>query len=189
MTISASAKKAARQALEEAFFRDVDEMIVRRLRSEAESEDAHKLLQSTGLHDPTLIEELTKLGVTAEGLVAMRLVPLVMIAWARDGVDPKERSVVMAEAYRFGVVEGSVAGVLLEHWLTHKPPLAIYDAWRRYMESELATMSLVAKAKLIALMESQMQAVANASGGVLGVARASLEEQALIDIMTRVLRE
>ena len=184
-----SSEKNARHALEEAFFRDVDSMIVSRLRSEADSDDAKRALESTGLHDHTLIEELTQLGVTAEGLIAMRLVPLVMVAWAQDSVDEAERVTVLAQALRVGVVDGSVAEALLEHWLNEKPPLAILDAWKRYMQSEFATMSRVARAKLLALTEQQMTAVAEASGGHMGFGQVSAKERQLIEMMTHVLRD
>jgi hypothetical protein len=186
--ITSSSKKAARHMLEEAFFRDMDSMIVSRLRSEADSQDARQLLQSTGLHDETLIDELTRLGVTAEGLIAMRLVPLVMVAWAEHGVDQAERETVLSQAIEVGIAEGSVAAVLLEFWLNKRPPAAILDAWKRYMTVELAKMSKLARDKLVTLMEHQMMAVANASGGYLGVGNISANEKQLIDMMTRVLR-
>ena len=187
---STTTKVSARHALEEAFFRDVDEMIVRRLKSDADSEKARReLIQSTGLHDKTLIDELSQLGVSAEGLIALRLVPLVMVAWADQGVDQSERQAVIAQALRVGVIDGSVAAVLLEHWLNHKPPARILDAWKRYMSSELASMSKVAKERLIALMEVQMTAVATSSGGHFGIGRVSAKEQQLIDMMTHVLRK
>ena len=182
-------EESVKHALEDAFFRDVDSMIVSRLRSEAASDDAKKTLEQTGLHDQTLIDELIALGVTAEGLVAMRLVPMVMVAWAERGVDASERQAVLAEAYRLGVADGSVVAVLLENWLNQKPPIAILDAWKRYMKSDIATMSGVAKEKLIQLMERQMRAVAHASGGHLGVGKISKKEQQLITMMTHILRE
>ncbi len=182
--------RQVRHALEEAFFRDVDEMIVRRLRSEAESGGAREtLIKTTGLTDKTLIDELTQLGVTPEGLIAMRLVPLVMVAWAQGGVDEAERETVLKESRRFGVVDGSVAAVLLEHWLNRKPPLAILDAWKRYMNSECSKMSKAAKEKMIELMEQQMAAVAKASGGHFGVGKVAANEQQIIDMMTHVLRK
>lgn len=188
--LSNSAPISARHALEEAFFRNVDSMIVRRLQSEADSEDAREtLMQSTGLHDKTLLDELSQLGVTTEGLIAMRLVPLVMVAWADRGVDKAERQTVIAQALRVGVIDGSVAAVLLEHWLNQKPPAKILDAWRRYMTSELASMSTVAKRRLIALMEEQMTAVANSSGGHFGIGKVTVKEQQLIDMLTDVLCE
>jgi hypothetical protein len=182
--------KSARHALEEAFFRDVDAMIMQRLRSEADSPDASStLMQSTGLRDPILIDELCQLGVSAEGLIAMRLVPLVLVAWADNVVNEAERETVLAQAHKVGVVDGSVASVLLEHWLNQRPPSKIIDAWKRYMSSELAAMSKAAKKRLIALMEAQMTAVAEASGGHLGMGKTSQTEQQLIEMMTRVLRE
>jgi hypothetical protein len=187
--MSSDSSNSARHALEEAFFRDVDAMIVNRLQRDADSEDARKeLMKSTGLHDSILIKELCQLGVSVDGLIAMRLVPLVMVAWADNDVDESERAAVMAQALKVGVVDGSVAAVLLEHWLNQKPPSKIIDAWKRYMSGELASMSMEAKRRLIALMETQMTAVAESSGGMIGIGKVAAKEQQLIDMMTHVLR-
>lgn len=188
--LSSPESRTARHALEEAFFRDVDAMIMQRLHSEAETPKASKaLMESTGLRDPILIEELCQLGVSAEGLIAMRLVPLVLIAWADNVVTDDEREAVMAQAKKIGVAGGSVADVLLEHWLTQKPPLKIIDAWKRYMTTKFAKMPRTAKTRLINLMKSQMMAVAEASGGHLGIGKLSKKEQQLIYMMTRALEE
>jgi hypothetical protein len=41
---------------------------------------------------------------------------------------------------------------------------------------------------LIALMEAQMTAVAESSGGMIGIGKVAAKEQQLIDMMTHVLR-
>ena len=74
------------------------------MQSQADSDEAKsRLAQTLGSKDRKLVSQLASLGVTPEGLMAVQMVPLVLIAWANHGVDEKERSIVLSKAKRFGV--------------------------------------------------------------------------------------
>ncbi len=181
-------KNIARHALEEAFCRDVDSLLIGRLQTQAESDEAkERLAKATGWKDHKLISQLAALGVTPEGLMAVQMIPLVLIAWANHGVDHKEREFVMSKAERFGVRERSEAYALLEHWLSHRPPVTAFDAWRRFIRLELASMPRKSSERLVALTKNQMVAVARCSGGFLGFRRICSNEQKLITTMSKVL--
>lgn len=187
--MTAPNRYSAQQALEQAFFRDIDSMIMNRLCAESHTKDARRaLMKEAGLRDKLLIEELTELGVTPEGIIAMRLVPLVLVAWADHRVDRAEWATVDAEALRMGIADGSVASVILHHWLKTRPPATIFDAWKRYIRTELAAMSPKAKTKLTALMKKQMTEMAEASGGHFGMAKTSSKEKQVIEMVVTALR-
>lgn len=174
-------REQAKSILENRFFADLEEMIVKRLHNESESKQGHAaLIRSTGIHDKQLIAELVDLGITAEGLMALRLLPLVLVAWAENGVDDLERARIMVEARNLGIEAGSVADVLLDEWLRKLPPGESVDAWKRYMHGVFEKMSDVAQKKLVDATEQQMIAVAKASGGHVGIGTVTENEQRMI---------
>lgn len=178
----------ARHAMEEAFCRDVDNMLIGRLQVHADSDEARQeLADSAHLKDHKLIAQLARLGVTPRGLIAMQLAPSVLIAWADRGVDAKERALVVSQAKRFGIRERTEAHALLEHWLDHRPPVLLFDAWRRFMRHELASMSGKPKDRLISITKEQTHDIAHCSGGFLGIGRVSSNEQKLLLAINRVL--
>jgi hypothetical protein len=180
----------AKSIVENRFFADLEDMIFDRLHSEVETEQGHaELIRSTGIQDNQLIAELVDLGITAEGLVALRLLPLVLVAWAENGVDPQERLRVMSEASRLGIQDGSVADVLLHEWLRKRPLGESVDAWKRFMHGVFEKMSEAGQNKLIDATEQQMTAVAKASGGHLGIGKVSTKEQQMIAGLVLALRK
>lgn len=169
---------------------DIEHRIVKRLRQDAETtEGREQLIRSTGAGDPQLIEELIDLGITAEGLISLRLFPLVLVAWAEDRADGPERNTVMEEARRIGIRDDSVPFVLLDQWMTRQPPGITVDAWKRSLRLDFARMSALAQQKLIRMTEKQMVAVAKASGGILGLGKVSKKERILIDHIVSTMRE
>lgn len=179
-----------RHALEEAFCRDVDNMLIGRLQTQADSEEAKaRLSKATGLNDEKLINQLASLGVTPAGLMAVQMVPLVLIAWADHGVDDKERRLVMKRAKRFGVSERSEASALLDHWLDHRPPPLLLDTWKRFIRHELSSMPTKSRRKLVEMTQEQIRAVARCSGGFFGFGSISANEQKLIRVIHKVLND
>lgn len=178
-----------RQASTELFLQALENEVAQRIRVEAASDAGREgLLRSTGIHDDVLLAELGKLGITADGLVALRLFPLVLVAWAEDNVDAKERAAVMDEATKLGITDGSTARILLHQWLAQKPPGLGVDAWRRYTKEIFKGMSAAGRGRLITLTHSQMTAVARASGGFLGLGKVSGKEQAIIHQVLTAMR-
>ena len=92
------ARYKARRAQEEAFYRDVDNMLIGRLQAQADSEEAKiALAEVAKLKDAKLIDQLAGLGVTPDALLAVQMIPVVLIAWANHGVDARERQYVSHE--------------------------------------------------------------------------------------------
>ncbi|TWU30547.1 hypothetical protein [Novipirellula artificiosorum] len=177
-----------RRLLEETFFRDLDAMLISRLHAEAESpQGRERLVGSIGVNDEVLLEELTALGVTAEGLIAVQLVPLILVAWADPKIEQEERRSMMREAEKLGIVVGSVPSVLLEEWLRKHPPREILDAWKRYVRSILVKMTPETRHKFIELTREQMTRIAEASGGRFGFGTVSTREQQMIRGLTEML--
>jgi hypothetical protein len=183
------ANVAAQKIATEHFLDDVEEMIVQRLHRETSTKEGREeLIRSTGLSDPKLTDELVKLGITADGFVALRLFPLVLVAWAEGIADTPEREAVMVEAFHLGIQEGSTPWVLLDTWLKRRPPGLVVDAWKRYMHDIFVRMSSVAIDRLIKLTEKQMTTVAKAAGGHFGFGKVSKKERIIIDKLVDEMR-
>ncbi|WP_419189131.1 hypothetical protein [Stieleria marina] len=172
------------------FFSQLEDQILRRLHVEASSDEGRaELLRSTGIQDVKLLDELGRLGIPADGVVALRLFPLALVSWAEDDTDDSERNTVMAAADQLGIAEGTTAWIVLDQWLTKRPPGLGVDAWKRYTHEIFAKMSIVAQKRLIELAEKQMTAVAKASGGSLGIGSVSKKEKAIIHQVVTAMRQ
>ena len=170
------------------YFDELEARIVQQLHEEAMTDEARSaLLKSTGINDPKLIDELAKLGITADELVVLRMLPLVMVAWAEDHADLDEREVVKSEAKRLGIEEDSTVWIILDTWLRIRPPALSVDAWKRYLKGSFRKISVDAKKRLIEVTRNQMLSVAKASGGHLGFGKVSKKEQTMIDRLTATM--
>ncbi len=180
----------ARHTKEEAFCRDVDNMLMGRLQAHAESDEAKaRLAKMPHLKDAKLVSLLSRLGITPEGLIAVQLVPMTLVAWASGSVDDKERKLIFDQAKRFGIRERSEPFALLDHWMSHRPSPLLMETWRRFISLELKSLSGKPREKLIELTKEEMLAVAKCSGGFLGLGRVSSTEHRLISTMSKVLDE
>lgn len=172
------------------YFDALEAQIVQRLHSEAGTDESRaQLLRSTGVDDVELVDELVKLGITVDELIAVRFIPLVLVAWAEDHADLDEREVVKAQAKELGIREDSTAWLTLDTWLRTRPPGVGVDAWKRYTHDIFLKMSPKAISRLIKLTERQMTAVAKASGGHLGFGKVSQKESTMINRLTEIMRE
>jgi hypothetical protein len=176
------------RAMEEAFFRNVDAQLLARLKTEAGSKAGREeLIRKTGVEDQILVDELVRQGITAEGLVAMRMIPLVLVAWADREVTEQERKTVLDHAHEMGIQENEVPHMLLEHWLSIRPSPELGDAWRRYTLDLMEKMNPSDRESYVRELKREMTAVAKASGGILGIGKISHSEHTLINMMVEAV--
>lgn len=117
---------------------------------------------------------LVGLGITAENAAAFRVMPLVEVAWADGAVDSAERTRLLQGARRLGLVPGAAAQNLLESWLEARPNRALIDAWHELAaEDQQRGVSSDERWRLL----QDAEAVAGASGGLLGIAAVSAAER------------
>ncbi|KAA5547086.1 hypothetical protein FYK55_01315 [Roseiconus nitratireducens] len=174
----------------EHYFDQLEDILVQTMHREAASDEGRReLIRSTGIDDPTLIDELGRLGVTADGVLALRLFPLVLVAWAEGHADHGEHDAVFAEARKIGIQEESAADVLLENWLRKRPGGMGIDAWKRYTHGVFSKMTRQAAEKLIELTEQEMIAVAKATGGHMWFGKISKKERLMIDRLVAVMKQ
>ena len=156
--------------LEEEFFYRVNQELIQKLRSKAETRKGReRLAQVTGITDQCLLDELLDAGIHAETLVALALVPLIHLAWADGVVDPNERAAILKAAAAAGIGRETVSFQLLSKWLRHGPRPGVFVAWRKYTA---AMKRLLEPEKLQELKEDiarRARGIAAQSSSILGI--------------------
>jgi hypothetical protein len=178
---------AHRKAMESEFFDNLDDAYVEPLQAHATSEARRRdLISRSGIRDQRLIDELIRLQITPESLIAVRLIPLVMVAWSDGEITEEERSSVRVEAAKLGIGEATIPGKLLDAWLKTRPRREMANAWKRYAHLLMASMSSEMCEVYISELDREMKAIARASGGKMGIGKISEEEQIVIERFTRL---
>ena len=172
-----------RKALEDSFFaRENDRLRKALLEKEILKAQKEMLSDFSGISDDAVLEHLVTLGIGADTLAALSLVPLVEVAWADGRVDDKERDAILAAAEAAGLGRESASAQLLEGWLTIRPDPEIVVAWKEYVGALSATMSDERKEAFKQGLLSRSRSVAQASGGVLGFGtKVSKSERGVMD--------
>lgn len=171
------------RALEEAFFRKQHEQQLARLREQQERAEARDALcAASGITDDMeLIDRLVDLGIRAETLAALTLIPLVEVAWADGKMEPREREAVLRGAQSSGLEPGSPSYGLLEIWTQDRPAPDLMQTWRDYIAALCAELTSEQRAHLEQRILGRARAVAEAAGGFLGLGnKVSAEEERVL---------
>ncbi len=168
-----------RRVLEDDYFRKLDRERIERLRAKEEREAARqKLSREAGIDDETS-DVLLDVGIGADELPALDWIPLVEVAWSDGEVDMPEREAILGAVESDGIAKGHPAHDLLLSWLEERPGSELLQAWQRHLSS--ADRSAEQRSEIL----DRARAVAQASGGMLGIGKVSgAESEALKTIET-----
>lgn len=172
-----------RNELEEKFFRERDAELLRAMREKTATMERRKALtEASGIEHEELLDQLDQLEISAETLAALSLVPLVAVAWADGKLDEKEREAILASATQVGLKAGHPGHELLGEWLRRKPEKKLASVWHDYIGALCDVLTPEAKAELQEDLVGRTRAVAEATGGILGLgSKISKSEQAVLD--------
>lgn len=177
-----------RKALEESFFAKENERLRQALKDKQEvkaRKDA--LAEVSGITDDEVLSHLDALGIECDTLAALSLVPLVEVAWADGDLDDKERATILDAAHDVGIYEASAAWALLRNWLAVEPGFEILSAWNEYVTALCRTMDQEKKEKFKQSLMGRSRAVAEASGGIIGIGnRISETERCVLEELEHV---
>jgi hypothetical protein len=174
-------------SLEEEFFRREDQRLVAHLRELRKTETTREALsQATGISDGAVLDQLLALKIQPEIVAALRVVPLVEVAWADGSLDEKEREAVLSGAQEAGIPAGSAAYTLLEAWLKRRPEPYLLAAWTTLVRGMCASLPEPEVEHFQASLMERVRRVAGASGGVLGLgSKVSKQEAALLEKLSQ----
>lgn len=175
------------KSLEEQFFARQSEELKRKLREAHEQEQMRdELRRISVVTDEHTIQRMVELGINVDTWAAISLVPLVEVAWANGNVDDRERTAVMRAAEANGVIPGSPSHEILDKWLQHRPDARLLKAWGEYIVDLCAALTPEEKRGLRDELIARSRAVAEASGGFLGLGnKVSAEEQVVLEQLTK----
>lgn len=167
------------RSLEDEFFRREDKRLMERLHELKTAEATREALgKASGITKPAVLDKLMELGIRAETIAALSIVPLIEVAWADGALDAKERRAIVE---RVGVARDSTAGALLEAWLDRRPDPKLLDAWTHLVQAMSEQLGPAEAARLKTGLLERARAVAGATGGVLGIgSKISAPEAAML---------
>jgi hypothetical protein len=167
------------RSLEDEFFRREDKRLIEQLTALRKSEATREALgKASGITKPAVLDKLIDLGIRAETVAALSIVPLVEVAWADGAIDAKERRAVVERA---GVPQDSTAGALLAAWLDHRPDPKLLTAWTHLVQAMSEQLGPAEVARVKTGLLERARAVAAAAGGMFGVgSRISTAEAAML---------
>ncbi|MBI1314798.1 hypothetical protein GC176_26180 [bacterium] len=169
------------RALEDAFFHKVDAELLAQIRAELHGDDdLEKLAEKTGIRDQKLLQELLEMGLTAENLLVLWLIPLTQVAWADGEIDGNERRAIEAALCEQGFAAESAAARLMSSWLDHRPSEAALEAWREYAVTVLRNADEQRRVQLKHELLARARDVARAAGGFMNLGDVSRAEEAVL---------
>jgi hypothetical protein len=180
---------SAARSLENAFFAKENARLLEALRTKAREQERRAALKDAiGIDDEALVDHLLALGLGPETVLAVTLVPLAMVAWADGAVQPAERAAILQAAAERGIDPASVAGQVLESWLTERPGAQLVDAWKRYTQAIWPSLAPREREEIRTLGLERARHVAEAAGGFLGLtSKVSAPERAVLDELAQLL--
>jgi hypothetical protein len=178
------------RSLEEEYFRRKDKELIEKMRKAAAAEAGRaEMGKRTGLADPELLNELDALGFTPETVILLPLVPIVQVAWAEGGVSDAERHLIVKLARARGISEGSSADAQLMEWLDRRPADRVFTDATRLIRAMLDAPGHPGISVTADDLVKQAEAIASASGGMLGIiGRVSAEEREILKTLAARLR-
>ncbi|MBI4517462.1 MAG: hypothetical protein HY699_16790 [Deltaproteobacteria bacterium] len=159
-----------RKALEDDFFRRQDAALIARRRTDEQRRAARAALAAAShITDDVLLDQLVALGISADTLTALSLVPLVEVAWADGKVEDAEKQAILTAAKAAGLEETSAGHKLLASCLSERPHTRLRKMWEQYIASLCTTLSAEQRDALKTELLQQARQVAEAAGGFLGL--------------------
>jgi tellurite resistance protein len=179
--------KGRERALEEAFFAQQEEALVRRLREADRSKSRKEAIGAAlSITDEALLDRLVELELGPQSVAALALAPLVFVAWADGSLEPAEKEAVLRAAREAGVADQPEAMALLEYWLKSRPSPQLREAWRGYAQAIVSALPAESRATVARNTIGRARAVAEAAGGFLGLSSriSDAEKRVLAELET-----
>src|SRR5580765_3358229 len=94
-----------------------------------------ELRKASGMSDDAVLDKLVALGLKANTIAALSLVPLIAVAWADGQIQDNERTAILQGAHGKGLEQGTDGYELLQTWLKQPPSDELFLAWEAYIKA------------------------------------------------------
>lgn len=172
------------RALENQFFDKENKAKIAAMKEKLDAQKTREdLRKASGMTDEAVLEKLVELGLRANTIAALSLVPLITVAWADGEIQDSERSAILQGAHGKGLEEGTDGYELLQSWLKVRPAAELFVAWEAYIKALAAQLNEEQNRLLKSQIVGFAKMVATSAGGLLGLGKiSSAEEKALRQI-------
>lgn len=169
------------RALEDEFFNKENAKKIEALKEKLDDKRSREdLRKASGMTDDAVLDKLVELGLSAQTITALSLVPLVTVAWADGSVQDNERASILQAAHGKNLEAGSAGHTLLESWLTTPPGPKLLEAWEAYMKALAGQLNDEQNRMLRNQIVGFAKVIAESSGGILGIGKVSKGEESII---------
>ena len=166
------------RALENQFYEKENEQKLAAMKAKLDAQSTREdLRKASGMTDDAVLDKLVGLGLKANTIAALSLVPLIEVAWADGEIQDNERTAILQGAHGKGLEQGSDGYELLQAWLKRKPDSALLDAWEAYIKALVGQLNAEQNRLLKNQIVGFAKMVAAAAGGFLGIGRVSASEE------------
>jgi len=175
--------------LEDMFFYEEDRRIIeQRAKLQQMRLTRASLAKVSGIQDEALLDRLTELEIRPETLATLIGIPLIEVAWADGAMDDKERKKLFAYAEKAGMRQKGLDPKIMSSWLKKKPDPALLKAWKHYIQTLCKELGAHERKALRDEVMADARSIAEAAGGILGLAKVSAEEKATLKVLEEAFR-
>jgi len=169
------------RALENQFYDKQDQEKIAAMKSKLDAQQSkEELRKASGMTDDAVLDKLVGLGLRANTIAALSLVPLIEVAWADGEIQGNERTAILQGAHGKGLEQGTDGYELLESWLKKRPAPALLDAWEGYIKALASQLNDEQNRLLKNQIVGFAKMVAASAGGFLGIGKVSASEEKVL---------
>jgi len=169
------------RALENQFFDKENKDKLAAMKDKLDSQKTRdELRKASGMSDDSVLDKLVGLGLKANTIAALSLVPLIAVAWADGTVQDNERTAILQGAHGKGLEEGTDGYELLQTWLAKQPSEELFTAWESYIKALAGQLNDEQNRLLKNQILGFAKMVAAAAGGILGFGKVSGTEEKIL---------
>jgi hypothetical protein len=169
------------RALENQFYEKQDQEKLAAMKAKMEAQTTREeLRKASGMTDDAVLDKLVGLGLRANTIAALSLVPLIEVAWADGEIQDNERTAILQGAHGKGLEQGSDGYELLQTWLKKRPSEELLTAWEAYIKALAGQLNDEQNRLLKNQIVGFAKMVAASAGGFLGIGRVSSEEEKVL---------
>ena len=169
------------RALENQFYEKENKEKLAAMKQKLDSQRTKdELRRASGMSDDAVLDKLVALGLRANTIAALSLVPLIQVAWADGTIQDNERTAILQGAHGKGLEEGSDGYELLQSWLSRRPGDELFTAWEAYIKALASQLNDEQNRLLKNQIVGFAKMVAASAGGILGFGRVSGTEEKIL---------
>jgi hypothetical protein len=169
------------RALENQFYEKENQEKLTAMKNKLDAQQSkEELRKASGMTDDAVLDRLVGLGLRANTIAALSLVPLIQVAWADGTIQDNERVAILQGAHGKGLEEGTDGYELLQSWLKRQPGDELFTAWEAYIKSLASQLNDEQNRLLKNQIVGFAKMVAASAGGILGFGKVSTTEETVL---------